>query len=1155
MRIPPAILATALLLLTTATPPALAESAAQPVLTSFEDMWHAQRAPDSQDQPRVCMEVVILYHDAAWKAMWARCGNTVGYLGFSELLPPAKPGERLRIEATATDVPSNTQLSNVRFTKLSDPEPLVPRDARDFAGDPSALHAQYVTLRGLIDRQIDKDVGHLALDLIVGSRLVTVWLPHDPAAPVPNLEGAIVEATGVFCATANPEGQLTKLELCVNDPSALSTTGWIAEDSRFASAPIAIQDLASTPAHTLAHISGNVRAFQPGKSVTLGDNTGQVTVLTPQTSGVQLGEAIEAVGFPHTSDTDWQLRQGLYRRSRQPGPASRGLPRIRLAAQLRELPMDNADRGYPVQLSGVVTWSHPDSDTFFIVDTSGGACIRKTDSQQDTPAVGDKVEIVGASEAGDLAPVVAAIGIFRSGRMDLPEARPVTLEQALTGVEEAQWVSMSGFVRSIAIVGPWARLEIGSTAGTFQAILSKDTPLAGLRGSVIQLHGVCAAISDNKRRLDTINLWVPDSSCISIQDPSPADPFAVPERSIANLRRFGTQLAFNHRIRICAIVVWQRPGRMLHVQDGSDGLLVLTRETTPLAPGDRVEIVGFPGRDNVRVVLHEAIYRKIGSGTTPAPLPITSIHPVNTDLDGRLVRVEADLLALSPVERGTLLTVRSPTGLFGADIDRAPESLPSSWQPDTRIALSGIYQIQLDEYRRPAAVRILLRTPDDVAILHPAPWWTAERALAASGILALGIVASIVWVVALRRRVRAQTALIRSQYEKEKAARLEASLVKTSKLESLGLLAGGIAHDFNNLLTVVICNLSLLRLGRTCDPETEQIITDTTRAGLRARDLTLQLLTFAKGGAPVRSPVSLPELVRESGEFARHGSKIRCLYDFANDLWCAQADKGQIGQVVHNLVLNAIQAMPVGGVVIISLRNSELTEGTVPDLPAGRYIQLTIADNGKGIPADVLPRIFEPYFTTKAAGTGLGLATVHSIVRKHQGQIEVSSAAGKGTTFTLWIPAAADLAEPASELLSQELPTFRGRILFMDDEPPIRKTAGILFGRLGLEVVTVEDGKAALCEYTAARAAGTPYSAVILDLTVPGGMGGAETMARLREIDPQVCGIVSSGYSDNPVLASYRDHGFRACIRKPYDALEVAKVLAQVLPPPRTATQ
>jgi hypothetical protein len=408
--------------------------------------------------------------------MWARCGNTVGYLGFAEILPAIQPGERIRIEGTTNGSDSNTRLSGVRITRLPDPVVLVPVDARDRLGDASALHAQFVTIRGLVDRQIDKDVGHATLDIVAEGRLVTVWLPHATTANIPHLEGAIVEATGVFCATANPAGQLTKLELCVNSPAAIATVGWLANDPRFASAPVAIQDLATAGPDSLVHIAGIARAVQPGKSVTLRDDTAQVDVLTPQTHGIQLGDPLEAVGYPHNAGTDWQFSRSLIRRSQQPLPAARGLPRLRLATQLRELATDAAARGYPVQLSGVVTWSHPDSDFFFLLDASGGACIRKLSPQQEAPSVGEKLDIVGVSEAGDFAPVVAATSLYRSGRMDLPDARPVTLEQALTGVEEAQWIAMSGFVRDILVDGPWARLEIGTAAGTFIAILPKTAP-------------------------------------------------------------------------------------------------------------------------------------------------------------------------------------------------------------------------------------------------------------------------------------------------------------------------------------------------------------------------------------------------------------------------------------------------------------------------------------------------------------------------------------------------------------------------------------------------------------------------------------------------------------------------------------------------------
>jgi CheY-like chemotaxis protein len=315
---------------------------------------------------------------------------------------------------------------------------------------------------------------------------------------------------------------------------------------------------------------------------------------------------------------------------------------------------------------------------------------------------------------------------------------------------------------------------------------------------------------------------------------------------------------------------------------------------------------------------------------------------------------------------------------------------------------------------------------------------------------------------------------------------------------------------------------------------------------MRARDLTLQLLTFAKGGDPVRKAVVLSEVVREAAEFVLHGSKVRCEFEIEADLWPADVDKGQIGQVVQNVIINGIQAMPDGGKMRVSLGNALVAAGAVADLAAGRYLKLCVTDSGVGIKPELLPHIFDPYFTTKAQGSGLGLATVYSIVKKHLGRIEVESNPALGTTFRIWLPAAH--SKPAAAVHPSELPMqLSGRVLVMDDEEAIRRSATALLRRVGLEASGVSDGAEALREYSEAQAAGRPFDLVILDLTVPGGMGGQETIEKLRQINPQVRAIVSSGYSRDPVLAQYKAHGFLGMVPKPYDLTELMRVMHAVM--------
>lgn len=377
-------------------------------------------------------------------------------------------------------------------------------------------------------------------------------------------------------------------------------------------------------------------------------------------------------------------------------------------------------------------------------------------------------------------------------------------------------------------------------------------------------------------------------------------------------------------------------------------------------------------------------------------------------------------------------------------------------------------------------------------------------------------------------------------------ARLEVEIQRASKLDSLGVLAGGIAHDFNNLLTVVLGNLTLAMLDARVMEAAGPWLKDAERGALRARDLTQQLLTFAKGGDPVRSTVRLPELVKEAAAFALHGASVRCEFSIAADLWPADVDQGQISQVVQNLVINSVQAMPDGGLVRIALENQRLGPTPERGLAGGAYIGMTLTDTGSGIRPEHLVRIFDPYFTTKASGTGLGLATVYSIVKKHRGDIQAFSEPGQGTTFRLWLPAQ-PTAAPQPRELGVSIDPLAGRVLFMDDEDAIRRMAHSLLGRLGFEVTLASEGATAVQLYAEAKGRGYPYDLVVMDLTVPGGMGGKEAMRELLKIDPGVRAIVSSGYSSDPVMANYQAHGFKGMVPKPYKITDLARVARRVI--------
>jgi PAS domain S-box-containing protein len=377
--------------------------------------------------------------------------------------------------------------------------------------------------------------------------------------------------------------------------------------------------------------------------------------------------------------------------------------------------------------------------------------------------------------------------------------------------------------------------------------------------------------------------------------------------------------------------------------------------------------------------------------------------------------------------------------------------------------------------------------------------------------------------------------------------RFEEELERASRLESIGILAGGIAHDFNNILTAIMGNITLALLDATGLATVEQYLQEAEHATLRARDLTQQLLTFAKGGDPVRDVVALPEIIREVAGFALHGSRVKCDFDLPTELWPVDADKGQIGQVVQNLVINAVQAMPEGGTIRIKAANEAVTAEAQRPLNPGNYVHISVSDAGTGIKAEHLARIFDPYFTTKQYGSGLGLTTVYSIIRKHQGHIEAESEIGHGTTFHFWLPALRETSPGMTEEGDEALAQMKGRVLFMDDEEAIIGMAGRLLRRLGFEVEVARDGAEAVQKFSEAHAAGKPFDLVVMDLTVPGGVGGREAVDQLRKIDPHVRAIVSSGYSSDPVLANYRAYGFCGMVAKPYRIGDFARVLRTAL--------
>ncbi len=377
--------------------------------------------------------------------------------------------------------------------------------------------------------------------------------------------------------------------------------------------------------------------------------------------------------------------------------------------------------------------------------------------------------------------------------------------------------------------------------------------------------------------------------------------------------------------------------------------------------------------------------------------------------------------------------------------------------------------------------------------------------------------------------------------------KIKENLLRAQKLESLGVLAGGLAHDFNNLLTAILGNISLAKLEAPLPESVSRFLEVAGKATSRAQGLTQQLLTFASGGAPIKQPLSMIKLLEESAKVALRDSKSRCEFKLSPDLQDIDGDEKQLAQVIHNLILNADQSMTESGTITVSGENSTLPSDNPHLLKPGHYIRVSVADQGSGIQADHLEKIFEPYFTTKQNGSGLGLATSYSIIKRHDGHITVESSPGEGATFTLYLPVSSVQADPAPPDAGSQPTRGTGRILVMDDEALVRDVLFKALTTLGYDAVCVNEGSEAITRYEQAMKSGQPFNVVILDLTVASGMGGKDAIIKLREIDPGVKAIVSSGYSSDPVMAHFSEYGFIGAISKPYSIKFLSESVHKVI--------
>jgi signal transduction histidine kinase/CheY-like chemotaxis protein len=1125
-----------------------------PPIVGYTKLWELSSADRLRPQ-RFQIDAIINYYDPVWHMLWAQDGDATLFLVPPGNELPIRAGQRVRLTGITT--PANfAHVASLSARVLNDSPALNPIPIAGQIEESLRLDEHLIEIHGFVESQRLDDRNHLRCSLVAEGIRIEAIVYLEAGSPVPALAGTLVTARGVYRGQLAPDGRLQSVSLFVPGTESIAITGLLSNDPRFDAPVVAIELLPELAPGSSIHVAGKTVSIVSGHSIVIRDRTGQLELHTPQATSIQAGGDVEAIGYPSIDKGTWQLRNALVRP---------GLPRhgwdasapdrtiLRLASQVLALPRENADTQHPVLLQGVVTWSWPDSRSIYVQDPSGGIRVDLTDPAISVPEVGAGVTVEGVSDIGEFAPTVTATRLSSRYGLSLPEPLQLSLIEAETGAHEAEWVEMRGLLRDIIPNARATQLLVTTPTGDFEAQVPSDPRFTGLRDAFVRIRGVCTALTNEQRQLTAIRLRVSHPDMVAVEESPPEDRFAIPESAINSLRQFGPFHTPSHWLRTIGVVTYHTPGRFLVIQDGADALTVFLSKEAVLRPGDRVEVVGTPGRDGVRHGLRNAEVRSLGIAPIAVPPARISLPTMpGEEFDNRLVQLTGQLDEVTELGDERFLEIRHSAGALVARWHAAAVPIPESWRRGCEIELTGVCRLLYDENRRRTGFELLLRSPADVRILRSTSWWTSARALSAAAILTLCLACGVLWVVLLRRKVSQQTAQLKIQLEKE--SHLEAELERAQRLQSLGTLAGGIAHDFNNLLTVIMGNVTLAMLDETVMARAGDCLKEAEAGTQRARELTQQMITFARGGAPIRENIELPALLHEAISLALSGSKVRAEVHSQPGLRPVHADRAQIRRALLNLLAHATTSMPQGGIVSIDLADEFVVTGDSAPLTRGSYVQVRLSDRGTPIPAERLPSVFDPYAAVEEGGDRFGLATAYSIARKHGGHLAVRSTAASGTTFTLWLPAAdnsAELFQPATIAVPPDgaLPAaFPGiRVLFMDDEEGIRRLVNTFLRQLQCHPVMVADGAACLATYGEAQEEGHPFDLVVMDLTVPGGMGGMETLAELRKIDPAVRAIVSSGYAADPILSRYREHGFVAAVPKPYEVKRLAAAIACAL--------
>jgi signal transduction histidine kinase len=1015
----------------------------QPVITSIQQFWNLTQEQRFHSWTfKIGCDVT--YFDPGWKILYVQDADGDGaYVPFNTPNFPFKSGERIVV--TGRLVPPNTDLSfNDAIISPAGNSGAVPVPVDGGIAQWEKFKSKFVSSEGFVDRYSRYDPDHLQITLSIEGQTVVAWVLASPETPIPNLENTNVRVEGVYNPRFGPDGKLSELDLMISGLDHLKVVSRLRDDSRFTLPPMPIGSLPNLPADGIVHVIGQVVAQDPGHFLRIRDQSGQVDVMTGQIRPCSIDETVEAVGYPSVGRTPWMLRFGLFRtvETSPPGSASlRPAGTLPLTAQVLELEPEDAARGRSVRLEGVVTWSQRGEPFFFMQDSSGGIRVLRDSPRLEIPEPGRNVEVVGITEMGPFAPFVRASRIQRMSDLIVPEAAPISLERALTGVEEANWVEMRGFVRSIRREDGWNILEVVTPTGDFIAAVPSEMEVSALLGAVIRVRGVCTADTNGQRKLTRIRLWVPSADYVQVEEKPQKDPFDVPARSLASLGQFNSAQSFDRLLRVSGVVLYQSPGHYTYIEDGGRSLLLFSEDKTALLPGDRIEAVGLLERLGGRISLREAIYRKTGRGEQPVPTSVTANFMPSTDYDGRLVNVEGTLIDFSEIGDQFHLTLQNEKVIFNAFLDgSAAAGIHPTLANGAVLSLTGVYEVKYDEVGRSSAYQIDLRTPEDIAVLRHPSWLTRDRILAVTGLLGFGFILFVTWVAALKRQVSKQTMQIQETLRQtdlvnKELVRLEHDVRILSErrrelLEIQREFISMVSHEFRTPLTTIQGTQFLLEKLLTTSGNLDTSVAENAEkwfniqaSGLKALNKLVDQVLMLNRIDHMTGEASF-ELLSPGVVIAETVDRFNDSMDsprvvLQNDVpmgFAAAMDSRLVKAAAENLISNGLKYSGLDCPVRVRV----YTE------PGGWALE--VDDQGMGIPQEDQEKLFHPFFRASnvgaVPGTGLGLAIVKRAVDFHVGSVEFESRRNAGTAFRLRFPTA--VYPPAGEAALGRAPQVNG---------------------------------------------------------------------------------------------------------------------------------